>query len=197
VIAHISGTLAQKVPGEVVVDVNGIGYQVFIPLNVFYRLPEIGARIALQIHTHVREDALQLFGFQDAAEKQIFLLLTAVSGIGPRLALNILSGIASEDLARALKESDQVRLVAIPGVGKKLAERMIVELRDRFALLESQAIESPAQGRDPQLIQDAVSALVNLGYRKGEVEKNVRDCVQTGERSLEQVIKEVLRRMSR
>ena len=88
-IAHISGTLAQKVPGEIVVDVNGIGYQVFIPLNVFYGLPDIGARISLQIHTHVREDALQLFGFQDAAEKQIFLLLTAVSGIGPRLALNI------------------------------------------------------------------------------------------------------------
>ena len=195
-IAHISGTLAQKVPGEVVVDVNGIGYQVFIPLNVFYRLPEIGARIALQIHTHVREDALQLFGFQDAAEKQIFLLLTAVSGIGPRLALNILSGIASEDLARALKESDQVRLVAIPGVGKKLAERMIVELKDKLMTFSSESGASKSSYGDSQLMQDAVSALVNLGYRKTEAEDNVRTVLKRGQSSLEEVLKEALRRMS-
>ena len=160
-IAHISGTLAQKVPGEIVVDVNGIGYQVFIPLNVFYRLPEIGARIALQIHTHVREDALQLFGFQDAAEKQIFLLLTAVSGIGPRLALNILSGIASEDLARALKESDQVRLVAIPGVGKKLAERMIVELKDKLMTFSS---DSACQ----QIVLRRFTAHARRGFGAGQ-----------------------------
>jgi holliday junction DNA helicase RuvA len=196
VIAHISGTLAQKVPGEIVVDVNGIGYQVFIPLNVFYRLPEIGARIALQIHTHVREDALQLFGFQDAAEKQIFLLLTAVSGIGPRLALNILSGIASEDLARALKESDQVRLVAIPGVGKKLAERMIVELKDKLMTFSSDSAASKSSYGDSQLMQDAVSALVNLGYRKTEAEDNVRTVLKRGQSSLEEVLKEPLRRMS-
>jgi holliday junction DNA helicase RuvA len=196
VIAHISGTLAQKVPGEIVVDVNGIGYQVFIPLNVFYRLPEIGARIALQIHTHVREDALQLFGFQDAAEKQIFLLLTAVSGIGPRLALNILSGIASEDLARALKESDQVRLVAIPGVGKKLAERMIVELKDKLMTFSSDSAASKSSYGDSQLMQDAVSALVNLGYRKTEAEDNVRTVLKRGQSSLEEVLKETLRRMS-
>jgi holliday junction DNA helicase RuvA len=196
VIAHISGTLAQKVPGEIVVDVNGIGYQVFIPLNVFYRLPEIGARIALQIHTHVREDALQLFGFQDAAEKQIFLLLTAVSGIGPRLALNILSGIASEDLARALKESDQVRLVAIPGVGKKLAERMIVELKDKLMTFSSDSAASKSSYGDSQLMQDAVSALVNLGYRKTEAEDNVWTVLKRGQSSLEEVLKEALRRMS-
>jgi Holliday junction DNA helicase RuvA len=196
VIAHISGTLAQKVPGEIVVDVNGIGYQVFIPLNVFYRLPEIGARIALQIHTHVREDALQLFGFQDAAEKQIFLLLTAVSGIGPRLALNILSGIASEDLARALKESDQVRLVAIPGVGKKLAERMIVELKDKLMTFSSDSAASKSSYGDSQLMQDVVSALVNLGYRKTEAEDNVRTVLKRGQSSLEEVLKEALRRMS-
>ncbi len=105
-IAQISGTLAQKVPGEIVVDVNGIGYQVIIPLNVFYRLPEIGGRVSLQIYTHVREDALQLFGFQDGAEKQIFLLLNGVSGIGPKLAINILSGIPADELARALKEGE-------------------------------------------------------------------------------------------
>lgn len=195
-IAQISGTLAQKVAGEIVVDVGGVGYQVFIPLNVFYHLPEIGAPVRLHIHTHLREDALQLFGFQEPVEKQVFLQLNGVAGIGPRLALNILSGIPADELTRAIKGGDQLRLVSIPGVGKKLAERMIVELRDRFALLESQASET-VQDREPQLIQDAVSALVNLGYRKGEVEKNVRDCAQAGNHSLEQVIKEVLRRMSR
>ena len=196
-IAQISGTLAQKMAGEIVVDVGGVGYQVFIPLNVFYHLPEIGAPVRLQIYTHLREDALQLFGFHEAAEKQVFLQLNGVAGIGPKLALNILSGIPADELTRAIKEGDQFRLVSIPGVGKKLAERMIVELRDRFAVLESQSTETPAQGRDPQLIGDAVSALVNLGYRKGEVEKNVRDSVQSGKHSLEEVIKEVLRRMSR
>lgn len=195
-IAHISGTLAHKVPGEVVVDVNGVGYQVFIPLNVFYRLPGLGARVSLQIYTHVREDALQLFGFQDGAEKEIFMLLTAVSGIGPRLALNILSGIAAEDLARALRTGDQVRLVAIPGVGRKLAERMIVELKDRFLALPSGAAASAAADGDSQLMQDAVSALVNLGYRKTESESTVRAVVKQGQSSLEGVLKESLRRMS-
>jgi holliday junction DNA helicase RuvA len=197
VIAHISGTLAQKIPGEIVVDVNGVGYQVFIPLNVFYRLPEIGATISLQIYTHVREDALQLFGFQDAAEKQIFLLLTAVSGIGPKLALNILSGIAADELARALKEGNQVRLVGIPGVGKKLAERMIVELKDKFMTLVADGAPAKQTDGQSQLMQDAVSALVNLGYRKADAENHIRDVLKQGERSLEQVLKEALRRISR
>jgi holliday junction DNA helicase RuvA len=196
VIAHISGTLAQKIPGEAVVDVGGVGYQIFIPLNVFYRLPEIGASVSLQIHTHVREDALQLFGFQDHEEKQLFLLLINVSGIGPKLAVNILSGIAAEDLARALKEADQARLVAIPGVGRKLAERMIVELKDKFATLAPAGHESAKSDGGSQLLLDAVSALVNLGYKRPEAEKLVREVLKKGERSLENVIKETLRRMS-
>lgn len=195
-IAQLSGQLAQKLPGEVVVDVAGVGYQVIIPLNVFYRLPEIGAAVCLQIHTHVREDALQLFGFQDRAEKQVFLLLTAVSGIGPRLAINILSGIPADELARALKEGDQVRLVAIPGVGKKLAERMIVELKDKFANLGPMIVESPRAETGSQLMLDAVSALINLGYKKPEAEKYVRDALKGGDHSLESVLKETLRRMS-
>lgn len=196
-IAHISGTLAQKIPGEIVVDVNGVGYQISIPLNVFYRLPEIGGPVSLQVYTHVREDTLQLFGFQDGAEKQIFLLLTAVSGIGPKLAVNILSGISAEDLARALKEGDQVRLVGIPGVGRKLAERMIVELKDKFMTLPSAGASSKPRERDSQLMQDAVSALVNLGYRKGEAENNVRAVLEGGEDALENILKEALRRMGR
>jgi holliday junction DNA helicase RuvA len=196
VIAQISGTLAQKIPGEIVVDVGGVGYQVLIPLNVFYQLPEIGAPVRLQIHTHVRDDALQLFGFQDLAEKQIFLLLIGVSGIGPKLAVNILSGIPAEELARALKDGDQVRLVAIPGVGRKLAERMIVELKDKFATLSPAGAESAKPESGSQLMQDAVSALVNLGYKKPEAEKMVRDVLKKGERSLENVLKETLRRVS-
>lgn len=196
-IAQISGTLAHKVAGEIVVDVGGVGYQIFIPLNVFYRLPELGGAVRLHVYTHLREDALQLFGFQETAEKQVFLQLNGVAGIGPKLALNILSGIPAAELMRAVKDGDQARLLSIPGVGRKLAERMIVELRDRFANLEGQTSESPVQGRDSQVVQDAVSALVNLGYRKAEVEKHVRESVQAGEQSLEEVIKEVLRRMSR
>ena len=141
-IAQIHGTLAQKIPGEIIVDVGGVGYQIFIPLNVFYQLPEINAPVSLQIHTHVREDALQLFGFRDFPEKQIFLLLIGVSGIGPKLAINILSGIPAEELARALREGDQPRLIAIPGVGRKLAERMIVELKDKLATLAPIGAES-------------------------------------------------------
>lgn len=196
-IAQISGTLAQKVPGEIVVDVVGVGYQVFIPLNVFYRLPEIGAPVSLQIHTHVRDDALQLFGFQDLAEKQIFLLLISVSGIGPKLAVNILSGIPAEELARALKVGDQARLVAIPGVGRKLAERLIVELKDKLATLSTAGVESPKAEIGSHVMQDAVSALVNLGYKGPEAEKMVREVLRSGDRSLENVLKDTLRRFSR
>jgi holliday junction DNA helicase RuvA len=196
VIAQISGTLAQKVPGEIVVDVVGVGYQIFIPLNVFYRLPEIGTPVTLQIHTHVRDDALQLFGFQDIAEKQIFLLLISVSGIGPKLAVNILSGIPAEELARALKVGDQARLVAIPGVGRKLAERMIVELKDKLATLSTAGVESPKPEIGSHVMQDAVSALVNLGYKRPEAEKTVREVLKSGDRSLENVLKDTLRRLS-
>ena len=195
-IAQISGKLAQKQPGEVVIDVGGVGYLVFIPLNVFYRLPDLGAPMSLQIHTHVREDALQLFGFHDLAEKQVFLLLMGVSGIGPKLALNILSGIPAEGLAKALRNGDQVRLVSIPGVGKKLAERMIVELKDKFATFTPAIIDSTAKSQaSSQKMQDAVSALINLGYKKPEIEKTVRDVLKNEALSLEDVLRETLQQM--
>ncbi len=184
-------------PGEVILDVGGVGYHIYIPLNVFYSMPEIGATVSLYIHTHLREDALQLFGFQEPRDKQLFLLLNGVAGIGPKLAVNILSGIPAEELIQAIRDGDQLRLISIPGVGKKLAERMRVELRDKLMSLPTQPMESAASDKGPQLMQDAVSALVNLGYRQGEVEKNVREALQSGKRTLEDVIKEVLRRMSR
>jgi len=196
VIAQISGTLAQKIPGEVIVDVAGVGYQVLIPLSVFYQLPEIGAPLSLQIYTHVREDALQLFGFLDLAEKQMFVLLIGVSGIGPKLAINILSGITAAELKRALREGDQNRLVAIPGVGRKLAERLIVELKDRMATLAPVEAETGRADGASQLVLDAVSALVNLGYKKPDAEKLVREVVKRGAESLESVLKESLRHLS-
>ena len=196
-IAQIRGTLAHKVPGEVVVDVGGVGYHIFIPLTVFYGLPEIGAPVSLYIHTHLREDALQLFGFRESHDKQVFLMLNSVAGIGPKLAVNILSGIPAAELTHAIKAGDQLRLVSIPGVGKKLAERMIVELRDKFTMLQAQSADTVAPSHASRLMQDAVSALVNLGYRQAEVEKSVRDVIQSGKQSLEDVIKEVLRQMSR
>ncbi|MGH7843907.1 MAG: Holliday junction branch migration protein RuvA [Candidatus Binatia bacterium] len=191
-IARIKGTLAEKIPGEIIVDVAGLGYQVLISLNTFYRLPEIGQSLSLFIHTHVREDSLQLFGFLEQEEKQFFLLLNNVAGIGPKLALNILSGIPVDELARALKEQDVVRLLSIPGVGKKLAERMTVELKDKpltFSLGDGRLGQS-------QLMRDALSALVNLGYRASETERTVRDVLQEGKKSLEDVLKETLRRLS-
>lgn len=184
-------------PGEVIVDVGGVGYQIYIPLNVFYSMPEIGAPVSLYIHTHLREDVLQLFGFQEPRDKHVFLLLNGVAGIGPKLAVNILSGIPAQELIQAIRDGDQLRLVSIPGVGKKLAERMRVELRDKLMTLPTQLTESAASDKGPQLMPDAVSALVNLGYRQGEVEKNVREALQSGKRTLEDVIKDVLRRMSR
>ena len=178
-IAQIRGILAQKAPGEVIVDVGGVGYQVFIPLTVFYKLPEPGSEVALQIHTHLREDALQLFGFHEPQDKQVFLLLTSVAGIGPRLAINILSGIPAAELKAAIKTGDQLRLISIPGVGKKLAERMILELKDKLMTVETPT-DTASRSSEPRLMQDAVSALMNLGYRQGEVEKNVRDAIQSG-----------------
>jgi len=192
-IAKINGTLERKVPGEVIINVGGVGYQVFIPLSVFYRLPEVGGAVSLYIHTHLREDALQLFGFLEHEEKQVFLSLNSVTGIGPKLAINILSGIPAEELARALKEGDQPRLVSIPGVGKKLAERMIVELRDKFLTMPA---EEMGRSDGSQPMRDAISALVNLGYRQGDAEKSVREITRNGEKTLAEVLKEALRRLS-
>jgi holliday junction DNA helicase RuvA len=194
-IGSITGILDAKAPGEITVDVGGVGYQIFIPLSVFYRLPEPGEKVRLFIHTHVREDALHLFGFIEPEEKQVFLLLNSVSGIGPKLAVTILSGIPADDLARALKEGDQARLQSIPGVGKKLAERMVVELRDKAVAMRHPEASAAANGGS-QVSRDAVSALVNLGYRRADAEKAVREIAQKHEGNLADVLKEALRRLS-
>ena len=192
-IAKVRGILDHKAPGEVIVDVGGVGYHLFTALSVFYRLPEVGQPVTLLVYTHVREDALQLFGFFEPVEKQAFMLLTGVSGIGPRLALNILSGMAADELLSALSEGDVARLVSTPGVGRRLADRMIVDLRDKVDTLPKAASEEAA---DPGVRGDALSALVNLGYRRADAERAVRQVLGNGASELETVLKEALRLLS-
>ena len=172
-IAQIRGRLASKEPHRVVVDVNGVGYQLFIPLSTYYQLPEVPAEVFLHTHTHVREDALQLFGFYSRDERALFEILQGVSGIGPRLATNILSGISVDELVPALSEGNLARLRAVPGVGKKLAERLVVELRDKVAavrLSRPATTGAPTPVQDP-VVEDVVSALVNLGCNRKEAIK--------------------------
>ncbi|MFA5026529.1 MAG: Holliday junction branch migration protein RuvA [Candidatus Methylomirabilota bacterium] len=169
-IAQLRGRLLAKEPHRVVVEVGGVGYQVFVPLSTFYRLPEVSGEVSLFTHTHVREDALQLFGFSSRDEQTLFELLQGVSGIGPRLATNILSGISVEELVPALSDGNVARLRAVPGVGKKLAERLVVELREKAAsALTAAGSPAPplAAGTDPTL-EDVISALVNLGCNRKE-----------------------------
>jgi len=191
-IAQLAGALAHKSPEHIIVDVQGVGYQVFVSLNSFYRLPEPGDRVNLLIHTHVREDALQLYGFIDRQEKDLFLLLVSVSGIGPRLALNILSGTPAHELQEALETGDLVRLVATPGIGKKTAERLIVELRDKVKLLKGAREEGDGR-RATGVEAEAVSALVNLGYRRNEADRAVKAAYAAGAADLESVIRSALK----
>ena len=144
-IARISGTLVYKSPAYLIVDVHGVGYRIFIPLTTFYDIPDLGQPVTLNIHTQVKQDAINLFGFYTSEEREIFQLLLAVNGIGPKLALNILSGIAAGELIKALSEGNLKRLVSIPGVGKKMAERIILELKDKALKLLDQEV-APRSG---------------------------------------------------
>ncbi len=172
-IAQIRGRLVAKEPHRVVVDVNGVGYLVFIPLSTYYQLPDVTGEVTLHTYTHVREDALQLFGFHSLDERSLFELLQGVSGIGPRLATNILSGISVEDLVPALSDGNVSRLRAVPGVGKKLAERLVVELREKVGGLHLAGAPVPAEPTPAydRTVEDVVSALVNLGCNRKEAQK--------------------------
>jgi Holliday junction DNA helicase RuvA len=191
-IAQLAGALAYKSPEHLVVDVQGVGYQVSVSLNSFYRLPEPGGRVELLIHTHVREDALQLYGFVERAEKDLFQLLLGISGIGPRLALNILSGMPTHELQDAIEAGDLARLVAIPGVGKKTAERLVLELRDK---VKKGVREGDNGRRAAGLEAEAISALVNLGYRRNEAEHAVKSACASGATDIESVIRSALKRV--
>jgi len=200
-IARLKGTLAVKQPDHLVIEVGGVGYRVFTPLSTYYDLPPDGRPVELTIHTHVSSEAINLYGFASESEKQLFELLLAVSGIGPRLALNILSGIQAPDLAQALAQSDRGRLQAIPGVGKKTAERMIVELSEKAVGLAwvREAGPLPEVSEEEGLKADALSALANLGYNRQQAERVVEAVLagMDGQPRLEELLKEVLRHLAR
>jgi Holliday junction DNA helicase RuvA len=198
VIAHLRGKIFSKQPNRVVVDVSGVGYDVFVPLSTFYGMGEPGAETALRIHTHVREDALQLFGFATALEQELFERLISVSGIGPKVALAVLSGIEPKELLRAIERGDLARLTAIPGVGKKTSERIVLELKDRLPRVSADAAPVAGDGdATPAPLQDdVISALVNLGYHRPLAEKAASSAVRVApdagfERTLKQALREL------
>jgi holliday junction DNA helicase RuvA len=170
-IGYLQGKLRHKSPDCIIIDVNGVGYCVQVPLSTFCELPEVDQTTVLNIHTHVREDTLQLYGFRTQAEKEMFLFLITVNGVGPRLAMNILSGIDPDSLRQLVLHQDHARLRKIPGVGKKIAERITLELRDKLKVKKDEvAVPAPASSGE-DAYSDAFSALLNLGYRPAEAEK--------------------------
>jgi Holliday junction DNA helicase RuvA len=196
-IARLRGRLLEKAPEHVVIDVGGVGYQLFVSLNSFYRLPNPGAEVDLYVHTHVREDALQLYGFLDAAERALFLLLLQVATIGPKVALAVLSGMDTPDLETAIADGDVRRLVAVPGIGKKKADLMVLQLREKVRVLQqSRAASTTAAARVGGDAAEAVSALVNLGYKQHEAERAVARAEEAGTRALADLIREALRRLA-
>jgi len=194
VIARLWGRLRERGSEDVVVDVGGVGYHAFVSTQTLAALPAEGAEVDLFTVTHAREDALQLFGFADRAERSLFLLLQSISGIGPRLALNILSGMAVADLREAIRKRDLVRLTRIPGVGKKTAERMSIELADKLAAMPEAETAPTRDGGARDVAAQAVSALVNLGFRLPEAEAAVEAAIGAGAgAALEDVVREALR----
>lgn len=195
-IARLSGTLLEKDVQGLVVDVGGVGYGVLVPLSTFYAVGEPGAPVALRIHTHVREDALQLYGFATVLEEDLFEKLIAVNGIGPKLALAILSGIESAELVKAVRENNLARLTKVPGIGRKTAERLVIELRDRLPA-ETGAAEVDATPTAGGLRDDILSALGNLGYQRHTVEKTVDAAIRRGVTDFEPALREILRDLAR
>jgi len=197
-IALLSGKLAYKGISHIVVDTQGVGYRVFIPLTTFYELPEAGEPVTLHIHTSVKEDAINLFGFYTLQERDLFQLMISVSGIGPKVAMNILSGISSHELLEAISGSNLAKLITIPGIGRKMAERLILELRDKAAkkmAADQIPVTDAKQKQKDAMREDVLSALVNLGYKAGAakdaLDKIMRD--DEGEPMMDQLLKKALK----
>ena len=195
-IAYLSGKLLEKDANVVIIDVNGVGYEVSIPLSTFYELGEVDADVSLRIQTIVREDAFQLFGFKTIREKELFLLLISVSGIGPKSAITALSGMSADEIISAIRTNNLARLNSIPGVGKKTAERLVIELRDKITKLSAIAGEEMKSEGIPitsgdVVLDDAISALTNLGYQRAAAEKAINQAMQEG---TEMSVQKLLRR---
>lgn len=201
-IANLKGPLIQKSPEAVVIEANGVGFEVLVPLPTLYELPDVGSEVQLMIHTHVRENQILLIGFLHQEEKEAFRFLTRVNGIGPRLAVNILSGLPAKDLLEAILCKDTQRLQRIPGVGKKMAERIVVELKDRIPPREWViAHAEPVPPQQKELYLEVLSALMNLGYKRKESEKAIERAVRKESDpkglSLESLLKSTLRQLVR
>ena len=204
-IAHLSGTLLAKHATSVIVDVGGVGYEVTIPVTTFYDLGEAGEAVRLQIYTHVREEALQLFGFRTLRERELFTQLISVSGIGPKSAVAMLSGMSADEIVTAIRTNNYARLTSIPGVGRKTAERLVIELRDKMAALSGPALEeqiaaggaAAAQSEDA-LREDTLAALLQLGFPKPSAEKAIIGAMQEGgDLSVETLLRRSLRQLSK
>lgn len=195
-IAYLSGKLLEKQANTAIVDVGGVGYEVSIPLSTFYELGDVGSDVNLRIYTHVREDAIQLFGFKTLRERDLYLRLVSVQGIGPKMGIAMLSGMSADEIIMAIRTDDLARLTSIPGVGRKTAERLVIELRDKISELSAggttkhDALDSTSLPSDA-VFEDALSALVNLGYQRPAAEKALKRAAQEG---IEISVQKLLRR---
>jgi len=206
-IAHLSGTLLSKQATSVILDVNGVGYEITIPVSTFYDLEEPGATVQLRVYTHVREDALQLYGFKTARERELFLRLISVSGIGPKLGITLLSGMSADEMIASIRTNNLARLTLIPGVGRKTAERLVMELRDKVASLSSAELEEELGAKssagasiptEDSMRSDVLSALLNLGYQRSAAEKAVASAVdEGGDISVELILRRSLRKLAK
>ena len=204
-IAHLSGTLLSKQATSVILDVSGVGYEVSIPLSTFYELEDPGSNVQLRIYTHVREDALQLYGFKTTRERELFLRLISVSGIGPKLGITLLSGMSADEMIASIRTNNLAKLTLIPGVGRKTAERLVMELRDKVTSLSVEVEEElgakPDAGAAPtedSMRADALSALLNLGYQRNAAEKAVTAAMSESEDvSVESILRSSLRKLAK
>jgi Holliday junction DNA helicase RuvA len=206
-IAHLSGTLLSKQATSVILDVGGVGYEITIPVSTFYDLEDAGATVQLRIYTHVREDALQLYGFKTARERELFMRLISVSGIGPKLGITLLSGMSADEMIASIRTNNLARLTLIPGVGRKTAERLVIELRDKVAALSSTELEEELGARaaegaplptEDSMRSDVLSALLNLGYQRSSAEKAVTAALdEGGDISVESILRRSLRKLAK
>jgi holliday junction DNA helicase RuvA len=207
-IAYLSGKLLEKQATSVIVDVGGVGYEVTIPLSTFYELGEEGSDVSLRIYTHVREDALQLFGFKTERERQLYLKLISVQGIGAKSGISMLSGMSADEIVTAIRTDNLARLTSIPGVGRKTAERLVIELRDKLNEFTAQsALERAAAGgaaapgaQQPAdaVMDDALSALINLGYQRSAAEKALNQAMKEGtEMSVQKLLRKSLQLLAK
>src|SRR5690242_3298909 len=205
-IAHLSGILLSKQATSVIVDVAGVGYEVTIPVSTFYDLEDVGKNVQLRVYTHVREDALQLYGFKTARERELFLKIISVSGIGPKLGITLLSGMSADEMIASIRTNNLARLTLIPGVGRKTAERLVMELRDKVTALTTTEIEEEhgvisgelASQSEDSMRSDALSALLNLGYQRSAAEKAITSAMsEEGEVSVESLLRSSLRKLAK